>query len=135
MIDRLRAQAQIVSDNAPAELRASWLVWVGTLADFLGDVLEGQRSQSESLRALRSELTGIIHGAIRDYSAGLDAERAAIHLTLAQLRSDWEALKHLEERAASDRRVMMTMLGAIAEHIGLHLDTMEQGTDVPREPL
>lgn len=126
MIDRLRAQAQIVSDNAPVELRASWLVWVSTLTDFLGDVLEGQRAQSESLRALRSDLTGIIHSAIRDYSAGLDAERAAIHLTLAQLRSDWEVLKRLEESAASDRRVMMAMLGAIAEHIGLHLDAEQQ---------
>jgi hypothetical protein len=114
-IDQLNERARAVAENVPPEARAAWLHWNSTLVTILGDLLTGQREQTASLSSLRNELTSIVHSAIREYSAGVDTERAAV-------LEDIAALKQAAAHAASDRRVILALLGAIAERLGLELD-------------
>lgn len=118
-IDQLNERARAVAENAPPEIRASWLHWNSTLVTILGDLLAGQREQTQSLAALRNELTTVVYSAIREYAAGVDTERAAV-------LEDIAALKQAAAHAASDRRVILALLGAIAEHLGLELDPSDE---------
>lgn len=108
-IEKLNEQAKAIAETLP-EARGEWLIWNATLATILVDLLAAQREQTASLSSLRSELTIIVHSAIREYSAGVDMERAAVLEEIA-------GLKQSATQAASDRRVILSLLGSIAEHL------------------
>jgi hypothetical protein len=114
-LDQLNERARAVAEHAPPEARAAWLHWNSTLVTILGDLLAGQRAQTASINSLRNELTSIVYSAIREYSAGVDNERVAV-------LEDIASLKLAAAHGASDRRVMLSLLGAIAVHLGLELD-------------